>query len=72
MRKPGSRAELEEQDLGPLVRGFADPLRDEESSKGQTKAVLWVPDIEARHYWREYYIRAEDKPGPKYRTGFRP
>lgn len=36
-------------------------------------AVLWIPDIEQRHKWREYYVkRVSPKPGSKpmgYRKG---
>ena len=29
-------------------------------------AVLWVPDIEQRHGWREYYVKRQvPKPGSK-------
>lgn len=29
-------------------------------------AVLWVPDIEQRHKWREYYVkRTAPKPGAR-------
>lgn len=35
----------------------------------QPVAVLWIPDIDARHRWREYAI---DKPGtPSRPVGFR-
>jgi len=27
---------------------------------GEFAAVLWVPDPEQRHWWREYYIRRSD------------
>lgn len=34
-------------------------------------AVLWVPDIEQRHGWREYYVKPDrPKPGGKL-IGFR-
>ena len=25
-------------------------------------AVLWVPDVEQRHGWREYYVKRQPKP----------
>jgi hypothetical protein len=28
-------------------------------------AVLWVPDPEQRHGWREFYIRRDQKPNGK-------
>lgn len=31
----------------------------------QVKAVLWVPDPEQRHGWREYYVRAAPAKGVK-------
>lgn len=34
-------------------------------------AVLWVPDPEQRHGWREFYIRRERKPGQKRPMGYR-
>jgi hypothetical protein len=41
-----------------------------EHGHGQPAGVLWVPDPEQRHGWREVYI---DKPGSKVGTavGFR-
>lgn len=38
---------------------------------GETAAILWVPDPEQRHGWREYYVR-HAKPNAKPRTmGFK-
>jgi hypothetical protein len=31
----------------------------------QYAAVLWVPDPEQRHGWREYYVRHGPQPKPK-------
>lgn len=43
---------------------------DAPSSYVGVKAVLWLPDPEQRHGWREFYIRdQEQKPGSK-RYGF--
>jgi hypothetical protein len=37
----------------------------------QTRAVLWVPDPEQRHGWREYYVKAEaPKPASRAALGF--
>jgi hypothetical protein len=34
-------------------------------------AVLWIPDIEQRHGWREYYVKkAQQKPNGK-RMGYK-
>lgn len=34
--------------------------------------VLWVPDIEQRHGWREYYVKkAAPKPGAR-KMGYKP
>jgi hypothetical protein len=43
---------------------------DEEPQKPQQ--VLWIPDPEARHSWREWYVSPE-KPNskPKGRIGFK-
>lgn len=35
-------------------------------------AVLWVPDPEARHWWREYVVQRDRPPKPGSRAwGFR-
>jgi len=41
----------------------------EPSGMDQYAAVLWVPDPEQRHGWREYYVRQrfESKPGERER-----
>ena len=41
----------------------------EELSISDFAAVLWVPDIDARHKWREYVV-AKPKPGSR-PVGFR-
>jgi hypothetical protein len=44
----------------------------EQPSKGPLRAILWVPDIDARHKWREHYVRGEvEKPNGKPDFGFR-
>lgn len=55
--KPGSRAEFNfEQDLPDLVMGQAE-REPETSGLDDVAAVLWVPDPEQRHGWREVYVR---------------
>ena len=34
---------------------------------GEFAAVLWVPDPEQRHWWREYYIRSDPHSKPNAR-----
>lgn len=51
--------------------GSVHDLSDSEESPG-TACVLWVPDPEQRHGWREYYVPNE-KPQAKPSTmGFKP
>lgn len=40
-----------------------------EGEAGAVAAVLWIPDPEQRHGWREFYVR-RDPPRPS-RVGFR-
>lgn len=51
------------------VHDLADSSDDEPSKPAQ---ILWVPDPEQRHGWREWYV-SPDKPNgkPKGRIGFK-
>lgn len=54
--KPGSRAEFNlEQDVPDMERGHAETGPSSEFA--DVAAVLWVPDPEQRHGWREVYVR---------------
>lgn len=53
--KPGSRAEFNfEQDTPDVAVGHAEAGKDDEDHPA---AVLWVPDPEQRHGWREFYVK---------------
>ena len=55
--KPGSRAEFNfEQDVPDVVMGHAESDAVSSALDG-VAAVLWVPDPEQRHGWREVYVR---------------
>lgn len=64
--KPGSRSEFNyEQDVPDTAVGHASSDVGIEHPAG----VLWVPDPEQRHWWREFYVRRiPDK--EKRRIGF--
>lgn len=54
--KPGARAESNfEQDVPEPTTGHAEA--DPPSEFADVAAVLWVPDTEQRHGWREVYVR---------------
>lgn len=56
----------------PLVTGSAASGVQAERDDDAPAAVLWVPDIDCRHKWREYYVdRERDKPGER-AYGFKP
>lgn len=56
MRRPRA---AESQDLeAPMQPGHVELT--EAPLFGEFAAVLWVPDPEQRHWWREYYIRHAD------------
>lgn len=56
-------------EIAPTGTGTADAVPSDD--KRNPRAVLWVPDIEQWHGWREYYVYSVDeKPGR--RMGFRP
>ena len=55
--KPGSRAEFEMDDEHPVPTiGHAEAVESSTGFDG-VAAVLWVPDPEQRHGWREVYVR---------------
>lgn len=67
--KPGSRSEFNlEQDVPEVERGHAEA--DTPSDHADVAAVLWVPDPEQRHGWREVYVR-RTAPQSRHRMGFR-
>ena len=63
MRRPraGESQELE----APIQPGALD--LPEAPQFGEFAAVLWVPDPEQRHWWREYYIRSDPHSKPNAR-----
>ncbi len=66
----GQRARLESTwlDAAPIGTGSAEARRaDAPATYDGVLSVLWLPDPEQRHGWREHYIRAPE--APKRRTG---
>jgi hypothetical protein len=64
-----TRAEDEWWETPQPSVGSAQAATSETSDMSDTAAVLWVPDVETRRGWREYYI-AKPKPGAR-PVGFR-
>jgi hypothetical protein len=63
--KPGTYA-LEAPWWQDLQQGHASSTVGAEDAPQKVAAVLWVPDIEQTHGWREYYVyRDEPKPGAR-------
>lgn len=61
MRKPGSRPRNDYEDGWYMSgMGAASTLP---VGGSHPKAVLWVPDPEQRHGWREFYVEPEAPPG---------
>jgi hypothetical protein len=60
-RKPKQHDDDEEEteEETTLTLGTGDPAQGNDSEA--PIAVLWVPDPEQRHRWREYYVRKPDK-----------
>jgi hypothetical protein len=55
--KPGSRAEFNfEQDVPDVVMGHAESDVASTALDG-VAAILWIPDPEQRHGWREVYVK---------------
>lgn len=58
-RKPGARrAEIDWNDLPPMqsVGSISDFTTDDSSETKYPSAVLWIPDPEQRHGWREFCV----------------
>lgn len=54
-----------------LGQGSVHDLADSKPD-APTAAILWVPDPEMRHSWREYYVQ-DEKPNDKpEQMGFKP
>ena len=52
-----------------LEVGHVDLREDAPSSYDGVAAVLWVPDPEQRHGWREFYVRKPGGPGGPEKPG---
>ena len=61
----------EEDSPQPLQPGKVDMVQTAPSSYAEFAAVLWVPDPEQRHFWREFWVK-KGAPGskPGSRMGF--
>jgi hypothetical protein len=65
-RQPRRRAEDDYYWPTPLVPGHAASNIGPADDRPAVAAVLWVPDIDARHLYREHYVyRERDKPGSR-------
>lgn len=61
MTSIGEPVWAEENPIQPAP-GFAEGTAAQDDHPA---AVLWIPDIDARHGWREYYVRRTAKPGAR-------
>lgn len=56
---------------GELASGHADSnVAPTPTEFDGVRAVLWLPDPESRHGWREFYVREPEKKKPGGRVGF--
>jgi hypothetical protein len=53
-----------------LSVGKVDLREDAPSSWEGIRAVLWLPDPEQRHFWREFYVRDKPPAKPGGKLGF--
>lgn len=53
-----------------LPTGRLDLREDAPSSWEGIRAVLWLPDPEQRHFWREHYVRERPPAKPGGKIGF--
>ena len=63
-----TRSDAEDDDP-PAPSGLGSAAVTPEEGPGrmdQYAAVLWVPDCEQRHGWREYYVKRPPKPGARW------
>lgn len=60
----------EEEPLPQLTPGKVDMVQTAPSSFDEFAAVLWVPDSEQRHYWREFWVKKGPQVKPGSRMGF--
>lgn len=51
-----------DEDGNPVVDSVGSASGADGSSADHPVAVLWVPDVDARHKWREYRV---ERPQPK-------
>ena len=55
----------------PQLDAAVEVREDPEPEMGAYAAVLWVPDIEKPHGWREFYVKRKTGPTkPGQRMGF--
>jgi len=47
----------DQEEVVQLQAGRVDTVQATPSSFDQFAAVLWVPDPEQRHFWREFWVR---------------
>lgn len=73
MAKPGARRNATDDDYWwpMLTSGFASSTVGAVDEKPDVAAVLWVPDPEQRHGWREYYVNRDTSPPAPRTLGFR-
>jgi hypothetical protein len=69
--KPGSRAEFNfEQDIPDVARGHAESTPERPAAE-RPAGVLWIPDPEQPHGWREFYVHRPTRT-TRTRMGFGP
>lgn len=52
------------------MEGRTEALPSDDSEMAGVAAVLWVPDPEQRHWWREFYVKRPTAAKPGNVVGF--